>query len=60
MDETSLVPVSLTVSELQLIRSALSSFVADFGHDEAEVLHAAQHLLAKLATDPANASGPAA
>jgi hypothetical protein len=52
--------VPLTASELRLIRSALLSFVTDFGHDEADVLHAAQHLLAKLADLSVDASGPAA
>ncbi|MCW2492177.1 MAG: hypothetical protein JWN47_1541 [Frankiales bacterium] len=60
MDASPFVTVPLTASELRLIRSALLSFVTDFGHDEADVLHAAQHLLAKLADLSVDASGPAA
>lgn len=60
MDTQTLVTVPLTASELRLIRSALLAFVTNFGHDEADVLHATQHLLTKLADLPVDASGPAA
>jgi hypothetical protein len=42
------VDIRLTDDELRLIKNALRSFVTDFGHDEADILHATQVLLAKL------------
>ncbi|MEO6701299.1 MAG: hypothetical protein ABI140_01685 [Jatrophihabitantaceae bacterium] len=40
--------IELTDSELHLTRSALHSFLTDFGHDEADVIREIQHLLDKL------------
>ena len=40
--------IELTEDELQLVRSALHSYLEDFGHDEADVLRAIKHVLAKL------------
>ncbi len=48
MDTHTTVNVGLTNEELRLVNSALHSFVSTFGHDEADVLHAVQHLLEKL------------
>ena len=48
MDTHTTVNVALTDDELRLVNSALHSFVSTFGHDEADVLHAVQHLLDKL------------
>ena len=42
--------IELTDSELHLVKSALHSFLADFGHDESDVLRQIKHLLAKLAS----------
>jgi hypothetical protein len=40
--------IELTEDELRLLRSALHSYLEDFGHDEADVLRAIKQLLAKL------------
>ena len=40
--------VELTNDELKLIRSALRSYLDDFGHEEAEVLRQVKQLLEKL------------
>jgi hypothetical protein len=40
--------IELTAEELQLLRSALHSFLADFGHEEHDVVRRIQALLAKL------------
>lgn len=40
--------IELTEDELQLVRSALHSYLEDFGHDEADVLRAIKQVLAKL------------
>jgi hypothetical protein len=48
MSTQNTVDVRLTESELRLIKNALRSFVTDFGHDEADILHETQLLLAKL------------
>ena len=49
--------IELTPEEVQLMRSALHSFLDDFGHDESDVIRRIQELLAKL---PEDASSPAA
>jgi hypothetical protein len=46
--------VELEDEELQLLRSALGSYLQAFGHNEADLLRAAKHLLIKL-PDPATA-----
>ena len=40
--------IELTEDELRLVRSALHSYLEDFGHDEADVLRAIKQVLAKL------------
>ena len=40
--------IELTDDELKLVRSALHSYLDDFGHEEADVLRAIKALLAKL------------
>jgi hypothetical protein len=40
--------VELTNDELKLIRSALRSYLDDFGHEEADVLRKIKELLEKL------------
>jgi hypothetical protein len=42
--------IEVNDAELRLIRNALESFGADFGHDEADIVRAVKDLLAKLAT----------
>jgi hypothetical protein len=43
--------IELTDDELQLLHSALHSYLDDFGHNEADVLRRIKALIAKL---PAN------
>ena len=40
--------IELTDDELRLVRSALHSYLEDFGHEEADVLRAIKAVLAKL------------
>jgi hypothetical protein len=40
--------IELQSEELRLLRSALGSYLQAFGHNEAELLHAAKSLLLKL------------
>jgi hypothetical protein len=40
--------IELTDEELRLLHAALHAYLDDFGHDEADVLRALKHLLAKL------------
>ena len=40
--------IQLTDDELKLVRSALHSYLDDFGHEEAEVLRQIKDLLGKL------------
>jgi len=40
--------IQLTADELKLVRQALTSFLDDFGHDEADLLHQIKALIAKL------------
>ena len=40
--------IELTDEELKLIRSALHSYLDDFGHEEADVLREIKRLLEKL------------
>jgi hypothetical protein len=49
--------IELTPEELQLTRSALHSFLDDFGHEEMDVVRRIQALLEKL---PDDTSPPAA
>lgn len=49
--------IELTPDEVQLMRSALRSFLDDFGHDESDVVAGIKALLAKL---PEESPSPAA
>ena len=40
--------IELTPEELRLVRAALTSYLEDFGHDEADVLRAVKAILARL------------
>ena len=40
--------IELTDEELALVRSALHSYLDDFGHEEADLLRSVKLLLAKL------------
>jgi hypothetical protein len=40
--------IELTDEELRLVRAALHAYLEDFGHEEADVLRAVKHVLAKL------------
>lgn len=40
--------IELTDEELRIVRAALTSYLEDFGHDEADILRAVKALLAKL------------
>jgi hypothetical protein len=40
--------IELTDEELRLLRSALHSYLDDFGHEEADVLRLIKALIAKL------------
>jgi hypothetical protein len=44
--------IELTAEELQLVRTALHSFLDDFGHDEIDVVREIKALLAKLPEEP--------
>jgi hypothetical protein len=48
--------IELTTQELQLLRSALHSFLDDFGHEEQDVVRRIQALLAKLPEDAASST----
>ena len=40
--------IELTDEELRLVRAALTSYLEDFGHEEADILRAIKAVLAKL------------
>lgn len=42
------VTLFLTAEELRLLRAAVTAMLEDFGHEEADVVHALKVLLAKL------------
>lgn len=42
--------IELDDDELRLVRSAIGSYVREFGHDEAEVLRALKAVLARFPT----------
>jgi hypothetical protein len=48
--------IELNPEELTLVRSALHSFLDDFGHEEIDVVRRIQALLAKLPDEDANPS----
>jgi hypothetical protein len=41
--------IELTDDELRLVRSALTAYLEDFGHEEADILRAIKRVLAKIA-----------
>ena len=49
--------IELTPDDVQLMRSALTAFLDDFGHEEMDVIRRVQALLAKL---PEESPPPAA
>jgi hypothetical protein len=49
--------IELNPDEVQLMRSALQSFLDDFGHDQMDVIRRIKDLLAKL---PEESPSPAA
>lgn len=57
MSAPSITSIELTDEELRVVKNALLAYISDFGHDEADILHAAQKVLAKIehgvsATEP--------
>jgi hypothetical protein len=46
--------IELSTDEVQLMRSALHSFLDDFGHDEEDVVRRIEALLSKLPEDPSS------
>ena len=40
--------LELTDDELRLVRSALTAYLEDFGHDEADILRQLKAIIAKL------------
>ena len=40
--------IELTDDELRLVRSALTAYLEDFGHEEADILRAIKRVLAKF------------
>ena len=45
-----MISIELTDEELALMRHALSAFLADFGHNEKDVVQQLQQLLVKIPT----------
>jgi hypothetical protein len=44
--------IELDDEELRLLRAALTSYMDDFGHEEADVLRAVKQVIAKLPPPP--------
>ncbi len=44
--------IELNDEELRLVRSALMSYLDDFGHEEADILRQVKQLLSKLPGEP--------
>ena len=40
--------MELTDEELRIVRAALTAYLEDFGHEEADILRAVKRILAKL------------
>ena len=40
--------IDLTREELRIVRAALTSYLEDFGHEEADILRLVKQILAKL------------
>ena len=40
--------IELTDEELRIVRAALTSYLEDFGHEEADILRLVKHILAKI------------
>lgn len=47
--------VELNDDELRIVRAALTSYLEDFGHEEADILRLVKQILAKLPGQPAAA-----
>lgn len=43
-----MIAIELTHEELRLVRNALSAFVADFGHDEHELISQVRGILGRI------------
>jgi hypothetical protein len=56
MNTAAMTIVELTEDDVRLLKNALYSFRSAFGHDEADMVHAVQRLLDKLAATQAGAS----
>lgn len=48
--------VELTSEDLRLIHNALRSYLSDYGHDEADVLHHIKAVIKKLEAETAASS----
>jgi hypothetical protein len=44
--------LELTDDELRLVRSALTAYLEDFGHEEADILRKLKAIIAKLPPSP--------
>jgi hypothetical protein len=44
--------LELTDDELRLVRSALTAYLEDFGHEEADILRELKAIIAKLPPSP--------
>ena len=44
--------LELTDDELRLVRSALTAYLEDFGHEEADILRRLKAIIAKLPPSP--------
>jgi hypothetical protein len=42
--------IELTDEELRLVRAALTAYLEDFGHEEADILRALKRILSRLPT----------
>ncbi|HET6210566.1 MAG TPA: hypothetical protein VFD94_09310 [Jatrophihabitans sp.] len=43
-----MITLNLTADEAHLVTEALLAYISDFGHDEADILHHARQVLAKV------------
>ena len=43
--------IEVTDEELRIVRAALTAYLEDFGHDEADVLRQVKKIIAKLPTE---------
>jgi hypothetical protein len=52
------VTLTVTHEELRMLKNAMHAYISPWGHDEADVLHAAQHLLAKIEAEAVALAAP--